>query len=46
MRKYPFMEMTAEELAREMDKALRDDSEMTEEELIEDDAEHGYFEDE
>ena len=45
MKKYLFMEMTAEEMTIEIDKALRDDSEMTEEEIIEDDAEYGYFED-
>ena len=45
MKKYPFMEMTAEEMAKEMDKALRSDCKMTEEEIIEDDAEYGYFDD-
>ncbi len=43
--KLPFIQKSAEELALEMDKALEDISEMTEEELIEFDAEYGYFED-
>ena len=36
---------SAEELVLEMNKALEDVTEMTEEELIEDDAEGGYFDD-
>ena len=41
----PFTQKSAEELALEMNKALEDVIEMTEEELIEDDAEGGYFDD-
>jgi len=36
---------SAKELVLEMNKALEDVTEMTEEELIEDDAEGGYFDD-
>lgn len=43
MKKYPFMEKSSEELAKEMDKALTNEKEMTPEEVKEDDAEHGYF---
>lgn len=42
--KLPFIQKSAEELAFEMDKALEDVTEMTEEEWIEQDAEYGYFE--
>ena len=41
----PFTQKSAKELALEMNKALEDVIEMTEEELIEDDAEGGYFDD-
>ncbi len=41
----PFTQKSAEELALEINKALKDVTEMTEEELIEDDAEGGYFDD-
>ena len=41
----PFTQKSAEELALEMNKALEDVAEMTEEELLEDDAEGGYFDD-
>ena len=44
-KKYPFETMTVEEMADAMNKALEDVAEMTEEELIEQDAEYGYFED-
>lgn len=43
--KLPFIQKSAEKLALEMDKSLEDVAEMTEEELIEYDAEYGYFED-
>ncbi len=42
---FPLNQKSAEELALEMNKALEDVTEMTEEELIEDDAEGGYFDD-
>ncbi len=45
MKKYPFTEKSVDELVKEMDKALENPYEMTEEEIIEDDAAHGYFED-
>ncbi|MDE6999289.1 MAG: hypothetical protein K2P73_03185 [Lachnospiraceae bacterium] len=41
----PFTQKSAEELALEMNKALEDVAEMTVEELLEDDAEGGYFDD-
>lgn len=41
----PFTQKSAEELALEMNKALEDVTEITEEELLEDDAEGGYFDD-
>ncbi len=41
----PFIQKSAEKSALEMDKALEDVAEMTEKELIEDDAEGGYFDD-
>ena len=41
----PLYQKSAEELALEMNKALEDVAEMTEEELLEDDAEGGYFDD-
>ena len=41
----PFRQKSAEKSALEMDKALEDVAEMTEEELLEDDAEGGYFDD-
>lgn len=41
----PFTQKSAEELALKMNKTLEDVTEMTEEELIEDDAESGYFDD-
>ena len=41
----PFIQKSAEKSALEMVKALEDVAEMTEEELIEDDAEGGYFDD-
>lgn len=44
--KLPFIQKSAEKLAFEMDKALEDVAEMTEEELIEYDAEYGYFDNE
>ena len=37
--------MTVEEMADAMDKALEDVAEIPEEELIEQDVEYGYFED-
>ncbi len=43
--KLPFIQKSAEKLAFEMDKALEDVAEMTEEEFLEDDAEGGYFDD-
>ena len=43
--KLPFIQKSAEELALEMNKALEYVTEMTEEELLEDDAEGGYFDD-
>ena len=39
------MKKTAEQLAKEMDEAIRTTEEMTEEEKIEYDAEYGYDED-
>lgn len=42
---FPFTQKSVEELALEMNKALKNVTEMTEEELIEDDAEGGYFDD-
>ena len=39
----PFTQKSAKELALEMNKALEYVTEMTEEELLEDDAEGGYF---
>lgn len=44
-KKYPFETMIVEEMADAMNKALEDVAEMTAEELIEQDAEYGYFED-
>ena len=44
-KKYPFETMTVKEMADTMDKALEDVTEMPEEELIEQDAKYGYFED-
>ena len=41
----PFTQKSVVELALEMNKALEDVTEMTEEELIEDDTEGGYFDD-
>ena len=41
----PFTQKSAEELALEMNKALEDVTKTIEEELIEDDAEGGYFDD-
>ena len=41
----PFIQKSAEKSALEMDKALEYVTEMTEEELLEDDAEGGYFDD-
>ena len=41
----PFIQKSAEKSALEMDKTLEDVAEMTEEELLEDDAEGGYFDD-
>ena len=41
----PFIQKSAEKSALEMDKALEDVAEMTEEELLEDDVEGGYFDD-
>ncbi len=41
----PFIQKSAEKSALEMDKALENVAEMTEEELIEDDSEGGYFDD-
>lgn len=43
--KLPFIQKSAEELALEINKALEDVTKMTEEELLEDDAEGGYFDD-
>lgn len=44
-RNFPLNQKSVEELALEMNKALEDVTEMTEEELIEYDAEYGYFDD-
>ena len=44
-KKYPFETMTVEEMADAMDKAQEDVAEIPEEELIEQDVEYGYFED-
>lgn len=44
-KKYPFETMTVEEMADAMDKALEDVAEIPEEELVEQDVEYGYFED-
>ena len=41
----PFTQKSDKELALEMNKALEYVTEMTEEELLEDDAEGGYFDD-
>ena len=41
----PFIQKSAEKSALEMDKALEDVTKTIEEELIEDDAEGGYFDD-
>ena len=41
----PFTQKSAKELALEMNTTLEDVTEMTEEELLEDDAEGGYFDD-
>ena len=41
----PFTQKSAKQLALEMNKALEYVTEMTEEELLEDDAEGGYFDD-
>ena len=41
----PFTQKSAKDLALEMNKALEYVTEMTEEELLEDDAEGGYFDD-
>ena len=41
----PFIQKSAEKSALEMDKALENVAEITEEELIEDDSEGGYFDD-
>lgn len=41
----PFTQKSAEELALEMNTTLEDVTEMTEEELLEDDVEGGYFDD-
>ena len=41
----PFTQKSAKELALEVNKALEYVTEMTEEELLEDDAEGGYFDD-
>ena len=41
----PFTQKSAKELALEMNKALEYVTEITEEELLEDDAEGGYFDD-
>ncbi len=43
MWKNPFEEKTIEELVKEMDEAVENSVEMTEEEEIEYDAESGYF---
>lgn len=44
MRKFSFQEKTVEELVKEIDEQLKNSTlEMTEEEIIEDDAEYGYF---
>lgn len=42
---FPLTQKSVAELALEMNKALENIAEMTEEELIEDDAEGGYFDD-
>lgn len=46
MKKYPIEEKTLEELINEANEVLRNVTEMTEEEEVEDDAEGGYFQDE
>ena len=44
MKKFPFEEKSIEELVKEIDELLKNSTtEMTEEEIIEDDAEGGYF---
>ena len=42
---FPLTQKSVEELALEMNKALEDVAEIPEEELIEQDVEYGYFED-
>ena len=44
-KKSPLSQKSVEELALEIDKALEDEADWTEEELIEYDAEFGYYED-
>lgn len=45
-KRYPIEYKSIEELVREANELLKDTSEMTEEEEIEDDADGGYFQDE
>ena len=44
-KKSPLSQKSVEELVLEIDKALEDETDWTEEELIEHDAEYGYYED-
>ena len=43
MKNYPFTQKTPSELAKEMNKELAKEKSMTPEEIVEDDAEGGYF---
>lgn len=43
MKKYVFAEKSAEELAKEMNASLKTKEDMTPEEVLEDDAEGGYY---
>ena len=44
VKKYPFKEKSVSQLVKEIDEAMCHTREMTEEEMIEDDAAAGYFE--
>ena len=46
MKNYPFTQKTPEELAKEMNAELVKEESMTPEEVVEDDAEGGYFQNE
>lgn len=45
MKNLPFVEKSAEELTKAVNAALKDTKEQSYEEQVEDDAEHGYFQD-